>query len=103
MHALQSTLLAPRRPAGHVNGLPVTVRANLPRVWERVEGALAEPIRPTVSHEHPLRIGARRSGGASKPRTCMHFGPLSCPLARWLAPAAALPRRSGRGHTATHS
>ena len=32
-------------------------RANLPRVWERVEGGLCEPLRPNVSHSHPTRVG----------------------------------------------
>jgi hypothetical protein len=52
----------PVLPPGHINMLPQTLRANLPRVWEKVAGSLAEPIRPSVSHEHPLLIGGDYEG-----------------------------------------
>ncbi|MEW5300709.1 MAG: hypothetical protein WDW36_003619 [Sanguina aurantia] len=43
--------------AGFLKVLPVINKGNLPRVWEKVEGGLCEPIRPSVSHDHPIRIG----------------------------------------------
>ncbi|MEW5313821.1 MAG: hypothetical protein WDW38_005358 [Sanguina aurantia] len=43
--------------AGFLKMLPVINKGNLPRVWEKVEGGLCEPIRPSVSHDHPIRIG----------------------------------------------
>jgi hypothetical protein len=35
--------------------------APLPRVWDHVEGGLAEPIRATISHGHPHTVGGDSS------------------------------------------
>jgi hypothetical protein len=35
--------------------------APLPRVWDHVEGGLAEPIRATISHGHPHTVGGDAS------------------------------------------
>jgi hypothetical protein len=40
-----------------LKSLPAVAQCNLPRVWERVEGGLCEPLRPNVSHDHPTRVG----------------------------------------------
>lgn len=36
---------------------------SLPRVWQAVEGGLAEPLRPLISHGHPARIGGDYEAG----------------------------------------
>lgn len=33
--------------------MPGLLSAPLPRVWDKVEGGLAEPIRTTISHSYP--------------------------------------------------
>ncbi|KAG2495185.1 hypothetical protein HYH03_006791 [Edaphochlamys debaryana] len=46
-----------------LRSLPQVARGNLPRVWERVEGGLCEPLRPNVSHDHPTRVGGTYDDG----------------------------------------
>lgn len=51
---------APHIPAAeHLDSYPIIAHRNLPRVWVAVEGhpGQAEPTRPTLSHQHPTRIG----------------------------------------------
>ncbi|MEW5301086.1 MAG: hypothetical protein WDW36_003967 [Sanguina aurantia] len=40
-----------------VDSLLPMLRAPLPRVWDSVEGGLAEPLRATISHEYPNLAG----------------------------------------------
>uniref|UniRef100_A0A383VT62 BAR domain-containing protein n=1 Tax=Tetradesmus obliquus TaxID=3088 RepID=A0A383VT62_TETOB len=48
-----------RRVQGFVRGLLPLLDSNLPRVWLSVDEAsgLAEPLRPSISHGHPSRVG----------------------------------------------
>jgi hypothetical protein len=39
--------------------LPPLMAAPLPRIWERVHGGLAEPVRTQISHGHPAHVGGR--------------------------------------------
>jgi hypothetical protein len=40
---------------GFLRSLLPLMECHLPRVWTRVEGGLAEPVRPAISHGHPSR------------------------------------------------
>eukprot|EP00882_Tetradesmus_deserticola_P031762 GHRQ01035930.1.p2 GENE.GHRQ01035930.1~~GHRQ01035930.1.p2 ORF type:complete len:196 (-),score=60.32 GHRQ01035930.1:100-687(-) len=48
-----------KRVQGCVRGLLPLLDSNLPRVWLSVDEAsgLAEPLRPSISHGHPSRVG----------------------------------------------
>lgn len=46
------------------------MRAPLPRVWDAVEGGLAEPTRATISHGHQHTVGGDVSiAGLEEART----------------------------------
>ena len=52
-------LLLPHLAAEYLESCPIIFHRNLPRVWVAVEGhpGWSEPTRPTLSHQHPTRIG----------------------------------------------
>ena len=52
-------LLLPHLAAEYLESCPIIFHRNLPRVWVAVEGhpGRSEPTRPTLSHQHPTRIG----------------------------------------------
>lgn len=43
--------------SGFMTDVLPLMKAPLPRVWDSVEGGLAEPIRATISHDHPHTAG----------------------------------------------
>ncbi|KAG2449931.1 hypothetical protein HYH02_000035 [Chlamydomonas schloesseri] len=80
-----------------LEGLPVVARGNLPRVWERVEGGLCEPLRPNVSHSHPTRVGGEFDEGLLRDARDMLDAELSHnvlrPIDRWLESLAVVRTR----------
>lgn len=54
-----------------LDGLDSLMLAPLPRVWDNVEGGLAEPQRATVTHDHPnLAGGLCKLKAVSFPSAC---------------------------------
>ncbi|KAG2429029.1 hypothetical protein HXX76_011271 [Chlamydomonas incerta] len=80
-----------------LEGLPVVARGNLPRVWERVEGGLCEPLRPNVSHSHPTRVGGEFDEGLLRDARDMLDAELRHnvlrPIDRWLESLAVVRTR----------
>lgn len=68
---LLTLLLHPTHPPSHIHThahtpeflkrLELILRAPLPRVWDAVEGGLAEPTRATISHGHQHTVGGDAS------------------------------------------
>ncbi|KAJ9522699.1 hypothetical protein QJQ45_019897 [Haematococcus lacustris] len=69
-------------------GILPLLRAPLPRVWETVEGGLAEPIRATVSHNHPNITGGIMNDSAIRASLAEFEARLQLkvrrPLAQWV-------------------
>ncbi|KAL6758996.1 hypothetical protein V8C86DRAFT_2583105 [Haematococcus lacustris] len=69
-------------------GMLPLMRAPLPRVWETVEGGLAEPIRATVSHNHPNITGGIMNDSAIRASLAEFEARLQLkvrrPLAQWV-------------------
>lgn len=63
------------------------MRAPLPRVWDAVEGGLAEPTRATISHAHQHTVGGDISiAGLEEARSHFHNqirGHVIRPLDQW--------------------
>ncbi|KXZ51084.1 hypothetical protein GPECTOR_14g68 [Gonium pectorale] len=80
-----------------LKGLPVVARVNLPRVWERVEGGLCEPLRPNVSHAHPTRVGGEYDEGLLRDALDLMDAQLGHdvlrPIDRWLESLAVVRTR----------
>lgn len=62
-------------PAEFVKRIEPILRAPLPRVWDAVEGGLAEPTRATISHGHQHTVGGDVSiAGLEEARRCVCVG-----------------------------
>ncbi|WIA40272.1 hypothetical protein OEZ86_013645 [Tetradesmus obliquus] len=73
------------------------LRAPLPRVWDAVEGGLAEPTRATISHRHAHTVGGDASvAGLEEARGEFHNrlrGHIVRPLEQWSEGLAAVEER----------
>ncbi|WIA19992.1 hypothetical protein OEZ85_005865 [Tetradesmus obliquus] len=73
------------------------LRAPLPRVWDAVEGGLAEPTRATISHRHAHTVGGDASvAGLEEARGEFHNrlrGHIARPLEQWSEGLAAVEER----------
>ncbi len=55
------------------------LRAPLPRVWDAVDGRLAEPTRATISHGHAHTVGGDASiAGALDHHACTYSSHMAC-------------------------
>ncbi|KAF6257687.1 hypothetical protein COO60DRAFT_1201079 [Scenedesmus sp. NREL 46B-D3] len=73
------------------------LRAPLPRVWDAVDGGLAEPTRATISHRHAHSVGGDASqAGLEEARGEFHHrlrGHIIRPLEQWSDGLAAVEER----------